>query len=103
MLPVLHRRRLGWGEGGTWLDSNATRCQQKKRALIREHHLSFLRPEAEVISELYPRRMAILRLWPEFVTHPVFADFDQFPQQSTSVPETQESYVGQHQDEFEIT
>jgi hypothetical protein len=29
--------------------------------------------------------MAILRLLPEFVTHPVFADFDQIPQQSTSI------------------
>lgn len=59
--------------------------QRDKRALIQEHHLSFLRPEAEVIAELYPHRMAILRLWSEFVTHPVFADFDQLQQQSTSI------------------
>lgn len=59
--------------------------QEDKRALIREHHRSFLRPEAEVVAELYPHRMAILRLLPEFVTHPVFADFDQFSQQSTSI------------------
>jgi hypothetical protein len=36
-----------------------------------------LRPEAEVVAELYPHRMQILRLYPEFVSHPVFADFDQ--------------------------
>jgi hypothetical protein len=58
--------------------------QQAKRALVREHHLSLLRPEAEVVAELYPYRMAILRLFPGFVTHPVFADFDQLPQQSGS-------------------
>ena len=80
------------------------RDQQDKRALIQGHHLSFLRPEAEVVSELYPHRMAILRLWPEFVTHPVFADFDQVQQQSAStLPKTQESYMGQHQDDFEIS
>jgi hypothetical protein len=79
------------------------RDQRDKRALIKGHHLSFLRPEAEVVSELYPHRMAILRLWPEFVTHPVFADFDQVLQQGASVlPETQESHMGQHQDDFEI-
>jgi hypothetical protein len=46
------------------------------------HHLSLLRPEAEVVAELYPHRMQILRLYPEFVSHPVFADFDQ-PQGET--------------------
>jgi hypothetical protein len=43
-----------------------------------------LRPEVEVVAELHPFRMTILRLWPDFVNHPVFADFDQLPQQSTS-------------------
>lgn len=66
-------------------DKIPCREQKDKHALIREHHLSFLRPEAEVVAELYPHRMAILRLWPEFVTHPVFADFDQLQQQSTSI------------------
>jgi uncharacterized C2H2 Zn-finger protein len=47
----------------------------KKAALA--HHLTLLRPEAEVVAELYPHRMQILRLYPEFVSHPVFADFDQ--------------------------
>jgi hypothetical protein len=41
------------------------------------HHLSLLRSETEVVAELYPYRMQILRLYPEFVSHPVFADFDQ--------------------------
>jgi len=69
--------------GKSWARRNQD--QRDKRALIQEHHLSFLRPEAEVVAELYPHRMAILRLCPEFVTHPVFADFDQLQQQSTSI------------------
>lgn len=44
---------------------------------VSAHHLSLLRPEAEVKAELRPYRMQILRLYPEFVSHPVFADFDQ--------------------------
>jgi hypothetical protein len=87
------------GVGGHWCDQE----QQDKRALIKEHHLSLLRPEAEVVAELYPYRMAILRLWPEFVSHPVFADFDQVPQQNTSaISEVQESYVSQPLDDFEV-
>jgi hypothetical protein len=43
---------------------------------VSTHHISLLRPEAEVIAELYPYRIQILRLYPEFVSHPVFADFD---------------------------
>jgi hypothetical protein len=67
------------------------KVQREKRTLIREHHLSLLRPDDEVVAALYPHRMAILRLCPGFVTHPVFADFDQLPQQSTSIiAETQE-------------
>jgi hypothetical protein len=58
------------------------REQIGKRTAIREHHLSFLRPGAEVVKELYPYRMQILRLWPEFASHPVFADLDQPQQQS---------------------
>jgi hypothetical protein len=74
----------------------------KKRA-IKEHHLSFLRPEAEVVKELYPYRMQILRLWPEFVTHPVFADFDQPRKQSESGPsQAQPSLPGHVHDAFEI-
>jgi hypothetical protein len=56
------------------------------RAAIREHHLSLLRPETEAAEEIYPRRMQILRLWPEFATHPVFADLDHPKQQNGSVP-----------------
>jgi len=41
------------------------------------HHLDLLSPEAEAVAELYPYRMEMLRLYPEFVSHPVFADFDQ--------------------------
>jgi hypothetical protein len=44
---------------------------------VSTHHLSLLRPEAEVIAELYPYRMQILKLYPEFVSHPAFADFDE--------------------------
>jgi hypothetical protein len=51
--------------------------QQAARNAALAHHLSLLRPEAEVVAELYPYRMQILRLYPEFVSHPVFADFDQ--------------------------
>ncbi|GAB7328576.1 hypothetical protein MBLNU13_g00526t1 [Cladosporium sp. NU13] len=69
--------------GRFWAQAN--QYQKEKHALIQEHHLSFLRPEAEVVAELYPYRMAILRLCPEFVTHPVFADFNQLSQQSTAM------------------
>jgi hypothetical protein len=44
---------------------------------VTTHHLDLLRPEAEVIHELRPYRMQILRLYPGFVTHPVFRDLDQ--------------------------
>jgi hypothetical protein len=52
---------------------------QAARDAVSAHLLSprLLRPEAEVIAELYPHRMEILRLYPEFVSHPVFADFDE--------------------------
>jgi hypothetical protein len=56
---------------------NPTKIQQAARIAASAHHLSMLRPEAEVVAELYPHRMQILRLYPEFVSHPVFADFDQ--------------------------
>jgi hypothetical protein len=77
--------------------------QRDKERAIREHHLSLLRPEAEVVKELYPYRMQILRLWPEFVTHPVFADFDQPRKQSESGPsQAQPSLPGHVHDAFEI-
>jgi hypothetical protein len=63
------------GLGGDWL--RPSEVQQAARKAAFAHHLSLLRPEAEVIAELYPHRMQILRLCPEFVSHPVFADFDQ--------------------------
>jgi hypothetical protein len=76
--------------------------ENKERA-IKEHHLSFLRPEAEIVQELYPYRMQILRLWPEFVTHPVFADFDQPRKQSESGPsQAQPSLPGHINNDFEI-
>ena len=56
-------------------NSEAKSRDTAKKA-ISTHHLSLLRPEAEVIAELYPHRMQILRLYPEFASHPVFADFD---------------------------
>jgi hypothetical protein len=77
--------------------------QADKERAIKEHHLSLLRPEAEVVKELYPHRMQILRLWPEFVTHPVFADFDQPRKQSESGPsQAQPSLPGHVHDAFEI-
>jgi hypothetical protein len=54
-----------------------TETQKAVKNAALTHHLSLLRPEAEVKAELYPYRMQILRLYPEFVSHPVFADFDQ--------------------------
>lgn len=38
------------------------------------HHLSLLRNTEEAVAELYPHRRAILRLYPDFKSHPVFAD-----------------------------
>jgi hypothetical protein len=77
--------------------------QRNKERAIEEHHLSFLRPEAEVVRELYPYRMQILRLWPEFVTHPVFADFDQPQHQSEGGPsETQASSRSHVNDGYEF-
>jgi hypothetical protein len=64
----------GWGE--RWW-SAPSESQQTARNAVTTHHLSLLRPEVEVVAELYPHRMWILRLYPEFVSHPVFADFDQ--------------------------
>lgn len=61
--------------GGERINPLAT--QRAANDAISAHHLSLLRPEAEIITELYPHRMQILRLYPEFVSHPVFADFDQ--------------------------
>jgi hypothetical protein len=80
-----------------------TSDQQAKESPIREHHLSLLRPEAEVIKELYPHRMQILRLWPEFVTHPVFADLDHPQQESESGPsQTQPSFLPHVNNDFQI-
>jgi uncharacterized C2H2 Zn-finger protein len=77
--------------------------QQAIERAIKEHHFSFLRPEAEVVNELYPYRMQILRLWPEFVSHPVFADFEQPQQQSRGGPsEMQPSFPWHVNDNFKI-
>ncbi|KAM0722296.1 hypothetical protein Q7P37_001737 [Cladosporium fusiforme] len=46
-----------------------------EKDLVESHHLSLLRPESEVVAELHPFRFQILRLYPDFITHPVFADF----------------------------
>jgi DNA-directed RNA polymerase subunit RPC12/RpoP len=78
--------------------------QQDKWDAIEKHHLSLLRPEAEVVEEIYPYRMQILRLWPEFVTHPVFADFDQPRQQTESgLSQAQPSFLSHVNDDFGIT
>jgi uncharacterized C2H2 Zn-finger protein len=78
--------------------------QMNKETEVKQHHLSLLRPEAEVVRELYPYRMQILRLWPEFVTHPVFADFDQPQQQSRGGPSrVQPSLSGHRNNDFETT
>jgi hypothetical protein len=74
-----------------------------KTRAIGEHHLSLLRPEAEAVRELYPYRMQILKLWPEFVTHPVFADLDEPQQQSRGGPSgVQPSFTGHINNDFEI-
>lgn len=62
-----------------------TNSQRAAMDAIFTHHLSLLRPEAEVIAEVFPHRVQILRLYPEFVSHSVFADFDQ-PQDIPSIP-----------------
>lgn len=49
---------------------------QRNAAMAHLFSTLLLRPEAEVIAELYPHRMQILRLYPEFVSHLVFADLD---------------------------
>lgn len=56
--------------------------RSSEQVLILNHGLSLLRPENAVVAELYPYRFQILRLYPEFVTHPVFADLDPPRQQS---------------------
>lgn len=40
----------------------------------RDHHLTLLRPQEDVVAEMYPVRFQILRLYPESATHPVFHD-----------------------------
>jgi hypothetical protein len=42
--------------------------------LVSDHHLDLLRPQEEVVAELFPVRFQILRLYPEFASHPVFND-----------------------------
>lgn len=39
-------------------------------------HPTFMRPTEQVIKELSPFRMHILRLYPEFESHPIFDDFN---------------------------
>lgn len=43
---------------------------------IHGHHLALLRSRDVAAAELYPHRMQILRLFPEFVSHPVFDDLE---------------------------
>jgi hypothetical protein len=78
--------RLPFGDLGAG-SYNPTRIQQAAKHAASVHHLSLLRPEAEVVAELYPYRTQILRLYPDFVSHPVFADFD-WPQDGI-VPSSQ--------------
>jgi hypothetical protein len=66
---------LPFGDMGAG-SSYPTEIQLAVRKAASAHHLTLLRPEVEVVAELYPYRMQILRLYPEFVSHPVFADFD---------------------------
>lgn len=61
--------------GGEWRNRKQ-QDYKDKNTQIANHHPSLLRPQAEVIAELYPYRMQILKLYPDFVTHPVFSDFD---------------------------
>jgi hypothetical protein len=57
--------------------SATSESQRAALSAVSAHHPSLLRPEAEVEADLRPHRMQILRLYPEFVSHPVFADFDE--------------------------
>jgi len=43
---------------------------------IRGHHLVLLQYDDAANAELYEHRMQVLRLWPEFVSHPIFSDLD---------------------------
>ena len=43
-----------------------------------------MRPTEQIIEDLYPFRMQILRLYPDFVTHPIFADFDMTAKNGTT-------------------
>lgn len=43
---------------------------------IHGHHLALLRSEDATAVEIYPHRMQILRLFPEFISHPVFEDLE---------------------------
>lgn len=63
--------------GTVWSDVHGPSEEQRvAQHAVSSHHLSLLRPEAEVVAELHPHRMQILRLYPELMSHPVFADFD---------------------------
>lgn len=50
------------------------RSDWHRESTLETHHLSLLRPTEEVIVELFPYRMQIVRLHPDFATHPIFAD-----------------------------
>jgi len=77
----------GWG-GNSFTQPESLRAA---RNAISAHHLSLLRPEAEVVAELKPHRMQILRLYPEFVSHPVFADSDE-PQDGIALSSQEPSH-----------
>ena len=57
--------------------------------LLETAHPTFLRPTEEVIAELHPYRWQILRLYPDFHSHPIFHDFDiKKPAAATVITET---------------
>lgn len=71
----------------SWKTASERESRRNTIGSVATHHI-LLRSEAEVVAELKPCRMQILRLYPEFVSHPVFGDFDE-PQDGIA-PSSQE-------------
>lgn len=62
------------------------RCDHCSFAIVRDsqnnfhqEHPSFMRSVEQIVEELFPFRMHILRLYPEFESHPIFDDYKTAP------------------------
>jgi len=51
-----------------------TTCHGGLKELV-EDHPSFMRPDEQIKTELRPFRMQVLRLYPDFESHPIFNDY----------------------------